>query len=172
MLIKDLQSNTVYEYGNDCHDSLAISQDGRSLSYYNLQCGDGSRYGDYRFVMEDGEVPQDSDTPDAIHAECYFDIGGKFGNTYSKAYEQGKADAIKELPTMLYCDGFNDGYAKGRADMINAIKNDLHDRLTEEMNNPFQDQSLCQGLYYSIQKCDWYLNDDKEQKNEQNIRID
>ena len=75
MLIKDLQSGTVRKYGSDCHDSLAISQDGRTLSYYNLQCGDGSKYGDFRFVMEDGEVPQDSQTPDAMNCECYFNIG-------------------------------------------------------------------------------------------------
>jgi hypothetical protein len=76
MLIKDTQGEIIRKYGEDCHDSLAISSDGRTLSYYNLQNGDGSRYGDYRFVMEDGEVPLQSNTPDAIHAECYFNIGG------------------------------------------------------------------------------------------------
>lgn len=92
MKIKDLQSGNIFEYGG-CHDSLAISQDGRTLSYYNLQNGDGSKYGDYRFVMEDGEVPADSKTPDAIHAECYFDIGGRFDGLYAK----GRADAINEV---------------------------------------------------------------------------
>lgn len=53
--------------------------------------------------------------------------------------------------------------AKIRADAINAIKNDLHKRLTEEMNNPYQDQSLCQGLFYGIQRCDWYLDDGKDE---------
>lgn len=76
MLIKDLETGRVREYGKDCHDSLAISPEGRSLSYYNLQCGEGSRYGCFRFVMEDGEVPAASQTPDATHAECYFNIGG------------------------------------------------------------------------------------------------
>ena len=79
MLIKDLQNGIVREYGKDCHDSLAISADGRALSYYNLQCGDGSMYGDFRFVMEDGEVPCESLTPDAIHGESYFNIGGFSG---------------------------------------------------------------------------------------------
>ena len=55
---------------------------------------------------------------------------------------------------------------RARADAINAIKNDLHKRLTEEMNNPYQDQGLCQGLYFGIQRCDWYLDDTKEKKNE------
>lgn len=76
MLIKDLETGRVREYGKDCHDSLAISPDGRTLSYYNLQCGEGSRYGCFRFVMEDGEVPENSQTPDAMYAECYFNIGG------------------------------------------------------------------------------------------------
>lgn len=58
------------------------------------------------------------------------------------------------------------GYEKGRTDAINAIKNDFHKRLTEEMNKPYQDQGLCQGLYFGIQRCDWYLDDGKEQSNE------
>lgn len=49
-----------------------------------------------------------------------------------------------------------------RADVINAIKNDLHKLLTKEMNNPYQDQGLCQGLHCGIQLCDWYLDDSKE----------
>ena len=60
MWIKDLQGNIIREYGTNSHDSLMISDDGRTLSYYNLQCGDGSRFGDYRFVLdENGVVPQD-----------------------------------------------------------------------------------------------------------------
>lgn len=86
MLIKDLESGRVFTYGNDNHDSLRISEDGRTLSYYNLQNGDGSQYGNYRFVMEDGEVPEKSQTADAIHCESYFNIGG-WGD-----YERGKKD--------------------------------------------------------------------------------
>lgn len=33
-----------------------------------------------------------------------------------KAYQQGRADAQKELPTQLYYDGWNDGYKQGKAD--------------------------------------------------------
>lgn len=102
MKIKDLQSGNIFEYGG-CHDSLAISQDGRTLSYYNLQNGDGSQYGEYRFVMEDGEVPADSKTPDAIYAECYFDIGGRFdGSSYENGYENGYEDAIEQLTRYLH----------------------------------------------------------------------
>ena len=61
-----------------------------------------------------------------------------------------------------YAYEMREQYEKGRADAINAIKNDLHNRLTEEMNKPYQDQGLCQGLYFGIQRCDWYLDDAKE----------
>ena len=47
--IKDLQSGRIFEYGKNCHDRLVISEDGRSLHYENLQNGDGSNGGDYRF---------------------------------------------------------------------------------------------------------------------------
>ena len=96
MLIKDLETGIVREYGKDCHDSLAISPDGRTLSYYNLQCGEGSRYGCFRFVMEDGKVPDDSQTPDAMYAECYFNIGG------FPSVKQIKADVINEFLKELY----------------------------------------------------------------------
>ena len=76
MLIKDLQTGRVREYGTNSHDSLEISQDGRFLSYYNLQCGEGSSYGDFRFVMSDGKVPCESETAEAINDCCYFNIGG------------------------------------------------------------------------------------------------
>lgn len=41
MYIKDLETGKVRIYGTDKHDSLVISGDGRILSYYNLQNGDG-----------------------------------------------------------------------------------------------------------------------------------
>lgn len=76
MKILDTQSGRVHEYGTDCHDSLYVSNDGRYLTYYNLQNGDGSGVGDYRFVCDDELVPAESQTADAIHAEVYFNIGG------------------------------------------------------------------------------------------------
>lgn len=74
--IKDLTNGTVRDYGDDHHDSLSISQDGRYLTYYNLQNGDGSRFGEYRFVMDDEEVPEDSTTAEAMNGCCYFNVGG------------------------------------------------------------------------------------------------
>ena len=76
MKILDTRNGTVHTYGSNRHDSLAISEDGRNLTYYNLQNGDGSGLGDYRFVMDDNKVPAESQTADALHCESYFNIGG------------------------------------------------------------------------------------------------
>ncbi len=76
MKILDTQTGDIHEYGTDGHDSLRVSQDGRYLTYYNLQNGDGSAYGDYRFVCDDDKVPAESETADARHANVYFNIGG------------------------------------------------------------------------------------------------
>lgn len=52
IFIQDLQSGRMFEYGKNCHDRLVISEDGRSLHYVNLQNGDGSKCGDYRFYYK------------------------------------------------------------------------------------------------------------------------
>ena len=96
MLIKDLEDGEIFEYGNNSHDSLTISDDGRTLSYYNLQNGDGSKYGNYRFVMEDGEVPSESNTADAMYGCCYAHIGYT-----DKDYKKGRADAYEECARMI-----------------------------------------------------------------------
>lgn len=87
MKILDLQTGEIHEYGTNGHDSLAVSQDGRTLSYYNLQCGDGSRFGDYRFVCDDDKVPEESQTADALHCEVYFNIGGWSGERKKGEWE-------------------------------------------------------------------------------------
>lgn len=76
MKILDLQTGSIHEYGTSGHDSLYVSTDGRYLTYYNLQNGDGSGVGDYRFVCDDDKVPAESETADARHCEVYFNIGG------------------------------------------------------------------------------------------------
>lgn len=56
--IRDNTNGKVFEYGKDSHDSLHISEDGRYLTYYNLQNGDGSEFGSlekkqgYNFVVD------------------------------------------------------------------------------------------------------------------------
>lgn len=82
MYILDLATNSVHKYGTNSHDSLIKSPDGKYLEYYNLKNGDGSGYGDYRFVEKyDDEflVPDDladeTGVSEYIHG-CYFNIGG------------------------------------------------------------------------------------------------
>lgn len=77
MWIKDLQGNKIREYGTDCHDALRISDDGRTLSYENMQNGDGSLYGDYRFVVDEkGNVPRDDFELQKYGADAYANMGG------------------------------------------------------------------------------------------------
>ena len=61
--IQNMVSGRVFEYGKNSHDKLLISEDGRSLTYYNLQDGDGSCVGDYRFYYEKpkNEIDFDAD---------------------------------------------------------------------------------------------------------------
>ncbi|MBP5331517.1 MAG: hypothetical protein J6Y89_06665 [Lachnospiraceae bacterium] len=77
MYIKDVRSGEIRLYGEDPHDSLKISKDGRTLSYYNLHCAEGSEYGDYRFCVDrDGNVPEEDEILSAHGADAYFNIGG------------------------------------------------------------------------------------------------
>lgn len=76
MYIKDMTNGHIRKYGEDCHDSLVISNDGRTLSYYNLQNGDGSKYGDYRITDEEGKIPTEIEEHLRYGANIYFNIGG------------------------------------------------------------------------------------------------
>lgn len=77
--IKDNATGKIRLYGTDCHDSIIISDDGRTMAYSNLQNGDGSRYGNYRFCDKDGKVPADIDVVRKYGADVYFNIGGFYG---------------------------------------------------------------------------------------------
>ena len=78
MYIKYLPTGEVRKYGENHHDSLIISQDGRFLSYSNLQNGDCSDKGDIRFVLdEDGLLPSDAEAYQKYGGcDAYFNIGG------------------------------------------------------------------------------------------------
>lgn len=91
MYILDDTNGKVRKYGADKHDSLKISHDGRTLSYENLQNGDGSKYGDYRFCTdESGKLPCEDFELIRHGADAYFNIGG-FGNERSTTKEIIKA---------------------------------------------------------------------------------
>jgi len=102
MKILDLQTGRVHEYGDSGHDSLYVSQDGTTLTYYNLQTGDGSKHGDYRFVCDDNKIPAESQTADAIHAEVYFNIGGWPERPHGK-WIIDVEDGINTMVTCPFC---------------------------------------------------------------------
>lgn len=77
LFIKDLQGGEVHEYGTNQHDSLILQPDG-TLSYFNLQTGDGSgEHGSYQFCREDGTDPRDKSKSD-WQEEPFVDIGGDY----------------------------------------------------------------------------------------------
>lgn len=76
MWIKDMETGKVRLYGTDRHDALMVSDNGRYLTYENLQNGDGSYVGGYRFVTERGCVPEDDLELARCGAEEYVNIGG------------------------------------------------------------------------------------------------
>lgn len=73
--IKDMTDGSVRPYGTNRHDALHLSPDGRTITYDNLQNGDGSKFGDYRLCDNpEGILPEDIDSPEAVYT--YVDIGG------------------------------------------------------------------------------------------------
>lgn len=152
--ILDLQSGHIHEYGTNSHDSLRISEDGKSLSYCNMQNSDGSMYGDYRFVMDDGKIPAESQTADALHAECFFNIGG-FGNgdktsvslacieraitlldyygekLNCKAEFDLATEVLKDLGSN-YMHGFHEGFKNGYRDGTLDARRDIESKSGEK----------------------------------------
>lgn len=77
MYIKDIVTGKVRLYGENHHDALRISDDGRYLVYENLQNSGGSEYGEYRFVIDEkGLIPAEDEVLVKHGADAYFNIGG------------------------------------------------------------------------------------------------
>lgn len=120
MYIKDNITGIVRLYGTDCHDSLAISEDGKHLSYYNLQCGEGSKYGSYSFVTDEtGTLPKDDEDLIEYGAEAFFNIGG-FGNV-ADVLDKIRA-AIEEEAEFVYAD-----FDQYKADVLGIEPDELPD---------------------------------------------
>ena len=81
IFILDNITGEIHEYGEDCHDSLIVQEDG-SLQYYNLQNGEGTLGGGYSFCFENGTKPSD-----CVYAEDFLDIGGEF---YANKFKEDK----------------------------------------------------------------------------------
>lgn len=89
MKIKDLETGEVFEYGSNRHHALVISDDGRTLSFENLQNGDGSKYGSYRFIDDhDEDIPSKTECF-KYGADSYFNVGGfkMGGNDHEQNYQ-------------------------------------------------------------------------------------
>lgn len=93
--IQDLQSGRVFEYGKNCHDRLVISEDGRSLHYENLQNGDGSCCGDYRFYYEKPKIGTEMDK---MHE---WDL-----DHYSRNVENKSLNKLAEFENFIEEQGF------------------------------------------------------------------
>lgn len=90
--VKDMLTNHFHEVGSDRHDSLLIVNGG--LQYYNLQCGEGTEFGDYKFCDKNGNTDFDD-----AEGECYYHIGfseEKFKEQYEKDMEKLKKLIIGE----------------------------------------------------------------------------
>lgn len=130
MYIRDNISNTVRLYGTDCHDSLLISNDGKTLSYYNLQCGEGSRYGSYSFVTDrDGNVPNEDEDLIRHGAEAYFNIGGF--NIGTETIDKIKSEIVSLTKTYPYFNHL-DSYVKTEEviEILNRYKELVNERTT------------------------------------------
>ena len=57
--IKDIRTDAIREYGKDENDAMKVSDSGKTLSYYNLQTGESSIYGNIRFCNGFGQTPQE-----------------------------------------------------------------------------------------------------------------
>lgn len=143
MKILDTQTGDIQEYGADGHDSIRVSQDGRFLFYYNLQNGDGSAYGDYRFVCDDNKVPSESETADARHANVYFNIGGW--------HKRPKGDLISREALKKAIDD----YAEKRQDTL-LWQSDIEDLID---NAPTVEPNRPQGEWIPVSE---RLPDDKD----------
>lgn len=83
MKIRDNETGEVFEYGENIHHALRISENGGCLTFENLQNGDGSLQsgdGGYSFVLDDGKTPKESNSPDAVNGATYANIGGFNGD--------------------------------------------------------------------------------------------
>ena len=106
MYIKDLQTGEVRMYGTNHHDALRVSRYGRSLIYENLQNGEESEYGDYRFCNKDGQILKHG-------ADAYFNIGGFF------PHEDEDLEKIKSEICDHYCK--YPGEYKDQDEMIDTV---------------------------------------------------
>ena len=112
LYIQDINSGRVFEYGANCHHRLVISEDCRTLSFYNLQNGDGSSVGDYRFYYEKPEDETDFDADEWARMVKHQSISQLLAEERKKVVQEIR-DLAGDYFEMPYCDAcgntdFND----------------------------------------------------------------
>lgn len=80
--VKNNLNGIIYRVGDDRHDSLII-EDGK-LSYYNLQCGEGTRFGGYSFCDKNGNTNFENDCYDNYYPINLDSVEKKFLNKIEK----------------------------------------------------------------------------------------
>lgn len=77
--LRDNCGGYIHKYGENPHDSLVMSEDGKYLYYGNLQNGAGTMFREegYSFVTKDGKTLDEiKDRNPYDHGEKYVNIGG------------------------------------------------------------------------------------------------
>lgn len=96
LYIQDVVSGRVFEYGKNCHDKLLISEDGRSLNYYNFQNCDDSAVGDYRFYYEKPEDETDFDADEWARTVEHQSISELLAEERKKVVQEIREKAFKK----------------------------------------------------------------------------
>ena len=94
LFIKDRETGVVHEYGTNPHDSLIVHSDG-SLSYYNLQTGEGTMFGAYCFCDKNGNDPMDKAIKTHWAVMPFVDIAGKDDDLIS--FIDAYGDRVKDI---------------------------------------------------------------------------
>mgnify|MGYP003299682489 CR=1 FL=1 len=129
IFILDMESGNVFEYGKNCHDRLVVSGDGRSLHYANLQNGDGSRVGSYRFYYEKPVIETEMDK---VH-EFEIDYYARHLNNKSLQENQALKDRwqkLKEFVAHQYKEELKIGRFSGRDSFFREYR-DILDKMQE-----------------------------------------
>lgn len=86
--VKDTYDGRIHKLGSSRHDSLYVNDEGH-IDYLNLQCCEGTRYGNYIFCDENG-----NDLKDWVEDYNYLAIGKSIG--YSReSYNDALEDVAK-----------------------------------------------------------------------------
>lgn len=126
LYIQDIISGRVFEYGKNCHDRLVISEDGRCLYYENLQNGDGSDVGNYRFYYEKPKIETEED------------------KRYAYDIEEWARNVEHLSVTELL--------AEERKNLVKEIRQDLANKLTYNINDLENIMVICNKINSVLDK--------------------